>query len=173
MWRAVLGVMVVTAGACGAAPAVERGTPLYTVGAAPLPSTKVATLDFQQPSSRFPMPSIIETVDGRDVSHLLAPFALLPGCHVIEVSLPWTIRKGTSATGVPETLVYVINMRAGNEYTALSELNAELAGSIYYSLHLVERDPDGRAAEMAPATTSADRQICQSVTAASSWTSQK
>ncbi|HLK90975.1 MAG TPA: hypothetical protein VKZ18_13840 [Polyangia bacterium] len=159
MWRtAVAGLVVLAMGGCGAAPVVERGTPLYTIGAAPLPRSKVALLDFQQPSSRFPMPSIIETVDGRDVSQLLSPFVLLPGCHIVEVSPPWTIRKGTAATAAPGTEIYMINMRAGREYTALSELLAPLAGSAQYSLHLVERDSDGHAEEIMPATSTADPQ---------------
>jgi hypothetical protein len=157
--------LVVAAAGCLAAP--ERGTPLYSAGAAQLPVSQVATLEVQ-----VPLPSgrnsrtFIDAVDGRDVMSLPAPFELLPGCHVIQAALHY---GGTQVKYVfPQdttTHVFPLRMRAGHDYTVVESWSSPVGPISTLSFYALERDlANGQTQRIDPSTGDADVQACRAWT---------
>jgi hypothetical protein len=167
MWRAL--ALVVLASGCLTAPGRERATPLYPASEPPARAAELATLDFRRPGGSAPVvgsASFIRSVDGRDVSTFPAPFALLPGCHVVETAgRQVTAAKALSYVGDVGARVFPFRMRAGHEYTVVEEY-AETTGPIVnVSVHAVERDAAGRQTqEIAAASGEADLQSCRAWT---------
>ena len=111
----------------------------------------------------------IAKVDGADVSRLGGTFALLPGCHLVE--LRRKIGEGTvSGAWSAEIghLTYAFRMRAGQSYeidVRLQHGNSESVGNATVgnvSVEAVERDASGQAvASIPPVRKSADLEACQ------------
>jgi hypothetical protein len=105
-----------------------------------LPGTEVAKLS-----------GPLAKVDGVDVSHLGTLFALLPGCHIVE--LPTQLGEGTSSGAWSVNIghvSYAMVMKAGRLYAIDTELepgssastgNASVGG---VKVTATERDADGK-----------------------------
>lgn len=111
----------------------------------------------------------VAKVDGMDVSHLGSLFALLPGCHVVE--LPTTLGQGTSTGAWSATIghvSYAFAMKPGHLYViethtlpgnAASVGNAVVGG---VKVTAVERDSDGNlVAKLAQVRSRADVEKCR------------
>lgn len=147
-------VLVAIAAACGHFQ--PRAHPLY-----PGPARSAAEL------ARLSGP--IAKVDGADVSSLGGTFALLPGCHVVE--LRRKIGEGTVSGAWSADLrqtIYAFRMKAGQSYEIDIQLqsgnNASVGnatvGSV--SVQAVERDASGKTvAIIPPVRKNADIEACQ------------
>jgi hypothetical protein len=167
MWRWLSLPLVALASGC--LTASERATPLYPASASPPTAAQLATLDFRRPGGSAPVvgsPSFIRTVDGRDVSTFPAPFALLPGCHVVETAgRQVTAAKALSYVGDVDPRVFPFRMRAGHEYTVVEEYAESTGPIVNVSVHAVERDAVGRQMQqIAAASGDADLQACRAWT---------
>ena len=131
--------------------------PLYE--GAPRPSTEVARLS-----------GPIAKVDGVDVSELGGIFALLPGCHIVQLRA--RIGEGTGTGAWTEEIgrvVYAIAMRAGRVYVIDVELKAGGSASSVgnagiggIKLRAVEQDAEGKVvAKLSKARTKADIEKCR------------
>lgn len=110
----------------------------------------------------------VARVDGADVSRLDGAFALLPGCHVVE--LRRKIGEGTVSgawsADIPPT-TYAFRMRAGRSYEILVHLQSgnQGVGSANVGsvrVEAVERDSEGRTvANLRPVRKPADLEACQ------------
>jgi hypothetical protein len=171
MRRALLLVLVGVGGlgAAGCLAAPERGTPLYSPGAAPLPAGQVATLEVQvaNPSTRAGTRTFIEAIDGRNVATLASPFELLPGCHIVETA-PHTMNTGGRWVYLPTssaTHVFPIRMEAGHAYRVVETWSMPYGPQATLSVRAVERDWTGAETQELPAATSdADVQACRAWT---------
>jgi hypothetical protein len=112
----------------------------------------------------------IAKVDGVDVSELGPLFALLPGCHIVE--LRSKIGEGTASGAWTEDIgrvVYAFQMKAGHMYVIDAELKAGGSASSVgnagiggIKLRAVEQDADGNVvAKLSKARTRADIQKCR------------
>jgi hypothetical protein len=161
----LISLAAASAGCLG--PTGERGTPLYTAGATPVPVSGVATLDFRLPAGYRSNPWLrIKSVDGRDVSTLIAPFELLPGCHVVEAGngLPGYGTKVSAFRYAVGPEVFTINMRPGHEYTVQEEPPDPSRTMAIHSIHAIDRDPSGHVEEIPAAATDADLRLCRAST---------
>jgi hypothetical protein len=165
MRGALIGLLAVACG-CLAAPAAERGVPLYAAGPAPLPPGQVAILNIRVPEGTWlgtgSRPHI-KSVDGRDVTAQWPPFELLPGCHVVETVGPWTAAHGTDSNRRDGwARVFALRMRAGLTYTVLMD---DLVYP-YVSVRAVVWDPVGAQEREIPAARGdADVEACRAWTA--------
>lgn len=112
-----------------------RGSALYpSTGAWPAPS-EIATLN-----------GYVADVDGRDVTQLVPPFELLPGCHVVHTPERWTaINSGTVAAAAQTgQLTFALPMRAGHFYEI--EVRAQVQTSISGRIDIlgIESDASGQ-----------------------------
>jgi hypothetical protein len=110
----------------------------------------------------------VARVDGADVSRLGSSFALLPGCHVVELQK----KIGEGSTGGAWSaelghMVYALQMKAGYSYEIAAQLqagnggvgNGTVSGA---KLTAVERDARGRVqGTVAPVRNDADVQACR------------
>jgi hypothetical protein len=81
-----------------------RGSPLYP--GAPLPPAQVATLT-----------GYVAEVDGQDVTPLLPPFELLPGCHVVFTPEQWgSVGPTSTVTSQTGKWAFALPMLAGHFY---------------------------------------------------------
>jgi hypothetical protein len=112
-----------------------RGSPLYPSTGAPLVPTQIATLS-----------GYVAGVDGRDVSELLQPFELLPGCHVVHTPERWTgMNSGTvAASAQTGTLSFALPMLAGHFYKidVRPQVQTSISGRI--DILAIESDPGGQ-----------------------------
>jgi hypothetical protein len=166
MRRALVGLVMVASG-CLAAP--ERGTPLYTAGAAAVPVSGVARLDVRviAPSNPGTTRTFIEAVDGRDVMSLPGPFELLPGCHVILTALHVASTKIKFVYQASDTATHVfpIRMRAGHDYTVVETWTSSVGPIWTLSVHAQERDvASGQTQRIEASTNAADLQACRAWT---------
>jgi hypothetical protein len=171
MRRALLLVLVgvggLGAGGCLTAP--ERGTPLYSPGAAPPTVGEVATLEVQVmfPSTRGATRTFIDTIDGRSVASLNSPFELLPGCHVVGTAARAS-STGSRYVTMPSstaTHTFVIPMVAGHDYTVVETWSMPYGPQSTLSVRAVERDATGAETQEFPAAiTDADVQACRAWT---------
>jgi len=104
-------LIVLMALALSAAACISGGEPrrvrLYPASEEPSPQ-ELATLS-----------GFVRFVDDRDVSELIGPFELLPGCHVIGTPLEWTGRAPDGGPGAVATTgrwTFALPMRAGHHY---------------------------------------------------------
>jgi hypothetical protein len=115
----------------------------------------------------------IAKVDGVDVSHLGSLFALLPGCHIVE--LPTQLGEGTSSGAWSANIGHVsfaFAMKAGRLYVIDTELqpggsasmgNAGVGG---VKVTAVERDADGKAiAKLSRVHNKGDIESCRAADA--------
>lgn len=101
-YRAALAVANLGLGCVSSGPV--RGSPLYA--GAPLPLDRVATLT-----------GYVAEVDGQDVTPLLPPFELLPGCHVVFTPEQWgSVGPTTTVTSQTGKRAFALTMRAGHFY---------------------------------------------------------
>jgi hypothetical protein len=169
MWRGTVVALAIVGGGCLTAPAVERGTPLYTAGPAPLPPSQVAILEARAPQDVMWIGTgsrpHIKSVDGRDVTPWSAPFELLPGCHVVETAGPGVVAKRTNYTEGAWGCVFALRMSGGSVYTVLFDY----LQPPYVSVRAVAWDPVRREShEVRAATGEADVQACRAWTPSSS-----
>jgi hypothetical protein len=125
----------------------------------PRPSAEVARLS-----------GPIAKVDGVDVSDKGALFALLPGCHIVELRKKIGEGSGNGAwTEEIGRVVYAIPMKAGHVYVIDAELKAGGSTSSVgnsgigdVKLRAVEQDAEGNVvAKLSKARTKADTQKCR------------
>jgi hypothetical protein len=115
----------------------------------------------------------IAKVDGVDVSHMGSLFALLPGCHIVE--LPTQLGEGTTSGAWSVNIghvSYALAMKAGHFYVINTELlpgssastgNASVGG---VKVTAAERDADGKViAKLAKVRSKADIESCQAADA--------
>jgi hypothetical protein len=134
--------------------------PLYEGDARP--AAEVATLS-----------GPIAKVDGVDVSHVGSLFALLPGCHIVE--LPTQLGGGTSSGAWSVSIghvSYAFAMKAGHLYAIDTELqpgssasmgNASVGG---VKVTATEREADGKViTKLAKIRSKADIQSCEAADA--------
>jgi len=127
-----------------------------------LPSAEVANLS-----------GPVAKVDGVNVSHMGSLFALLPGCHIVE--LPTQIGEGTTSGAWSENIghvSYALAMKAGHLYAINTELkpgssvsvgNAAVGG---VKVTATERDSDGKViAKLSPIHTKGDIESCRAADA--------
>lgn len=124
----------------------SRGTALYPQsGGAPLAREQLATLSGH-----------VAEVDGVDVTSLVPPYELLPGCHVVRTPERWGA-VGTDMSMAAQTgmLPFALTMRAGHSYMVevRTQMQTTIAGSLEIravesnatgeqtSVFAVERDP--------------------------------
>jgi hypothetical protein len=108
----------------------------------------------------------IAAVDGQDVSRLGKSFALAPGCHVVQpvskVAQVDTTGPNAYVASVPPNVVYAFQMRAGHSYEVEVRMQENPAQtSVVASVQAWERDDQGRATPVAPASA-AEMDACAS-----------
>lgn len=112
-----------------------RGAALYPSSGAPLEPSQIATLH-----------GYVADVDGQDVTQLVPPFELLPGCHVVHTPERWTgVNSGTvSAVAQTGRLTFALPTRAGYFYEV--EVRAQVQTSISGKIDIlaVESDASGQ-----------------------------
>jgi len=115
----------------------------------------------------------IAKVDGVDVSHMGSLFALLPGCHIVE--LPTELGGGTSSGAWSVNIghvSYALAMKAGRLYVIDTELQPGSSASVGNAsvggvkVTATERDADGKAiAKLARVHTKGDIESCRAADA--------
>ncbi|HVV50022.1 MAG TPA: hypothetical protein VHO06_10220 [Polyangia bacterium] len=131
--------------------------PLYpNAAAAPLPPNQVA--DVMGP---------IGKIDGRDVSAQGGRFALLPGCHVVELdrqsdNSSYSLTGGIYLTGSHAAVTYALRMRAGGRYFIRRDTIAQgIGNSVRVVLSAREEMPGGTVTDLEPAKKLADITACK------------
>ena len=124
--------------------------------AAPLPPAQVATLV-----------GTIARVDNRDVTDLGGPFALLPGCHVVELTrqIPnngFGLSGGVYWTGQLPAVTFALQMKAGARYVIRRDIimGSGQMGRLVTSTR--EEVPGVGATELSPPTSPDDIAACRS-----------
>jgi hypothetical protein len=115
----------------------------------------------------------VAKVDGVDVSRLGSMFALLPGCHIVE--LKSKIGEGTSGGAWSEEIghvVYAFQMKAGHLYAIDTEVRPGGADSVGNAsvggikLRAVEQDANGKVlAKLSRVRSNADIERCRAADA--------
>lgn len=109
-------------------------------GAAPLPRDQIATLSGH-----------VAEVDGVDVTSLMPPYELLPGCHVVRTPERWGA-VGTDMSMAAQTgmLPFALPMRAGHTYVVevRSQMQTGISGSL--EIRTVETDASGEQTKVFP-----------------------
>ncbi len=100
------------------------------------------------------------------MSTFRAPFALLPGCHIVETAgRQVTATKALSYVGDLDPRVFPFRMRADHEYTVVEEVAEPTGPIVNVSVHAIERDAAGhQTQEIAAAAGDADLQACRAWT---------
>ncbi len=128
-----------------------RGSPLYPHSGPPLPLAQVATLSGH-----------VQEVDGQDVSSLVPPFELLPGCHVVRTPERWgSIGVGMSATAQTGMLPFALPMQAGHFYNieVQTQIQTTIAGTL--EIQAIETNATGQRTKVFPITKdAAELQAC-------------
>lgn len=164
MERAWVVVSILVSG-CLAAPAAERGHPLYSAGSAPLPVEKVARLRASMPGGTAPgagASSFIRSVDGREVG-VDAVFELLPGCHLVETARSLVVsNQNLSFTATLPALVFPFRMVAGHEYEVVVRFDEPTSMSGRLGVFGISRNPaSGRSWDVPAAKSDADLEACR------------
>jgi hypothetical protein len=115
----------------------------------------------------------IAKVDGVDVSHLGSLFALLPGCHIVE--LPTQLGEGTGSGAWSASIghvSYAFAMKAGRLYVIDTELQSGSSASVGNAsvggvkVTAAERDADGKLiAKLSPIHKKGDVESCRAADA--------
>jgi hypothetical protein len=121
-----------------------RGSALYPQsGASPLPLAQVATLSGH-----------VAEVDGTDVTSLMPPYELLPGCHIVRTPERWGA-VGTDMSMAAQTgmLPFALPMRAAHSYVVevRTQLQTGIAGRI--EIRAVETNASGEQTGVFPVTS--------------------
>jgi hypothetical protein len=130
-------------------------TPLYPVGAQPLPPEEVARLV-----------GYVQQVDGEDVSQRGSAFALLPGCHMVVTPTQWS--RGTANSGATMVntgpILFALPMKAGRQYVVDVQIEASSGPKGRVTIATVEKDLQGNVTgTFAPARSDADLAKCRAV----------
>jgi hypothetical protein len=149
----VLLPLIVTLAGCLSMDAPERGYSLYPQPANRPPLAEVARLKSSLPLGTYPADAatIIEAVDGREVSKLDSYFEVQPGCHVVRTATRLlnssiTNSKRSGRIYPIEPRLFALRMRKGFEYTIVLRYGPQMGQSIggtSLSVYAVESDQRG------------------------------
>lgn len=129
-----------------------RGSPLYATSGGVMPLDQVATLN-----------GYVAEVDGQDVSQLMPPFELLPGCHIVSTPERWgSVTAGATATAQTGKRPFAFPMRAGHFYRieVLTQVQTSISGSL--EIKGFETDAAGQQTRVfAAVTDAAELEACR------------
>lgn len=127
--------------------------PLYPNAAQPRPPAEVAVVE-----------GPIQKIDGQDVNGRGTRFALLPGCHVVDLDAAtngYSLSSGVAVTGQVQPATYALRMKPGAHYSIRRDtLTGELQ-TVRVVLSAREELPGGATTDLDPIKSGEEIAACK------------